>query len=96
VGRRASEVADRRRAAIPRARRLGAGQDDALSSGQATFKRAGIEAGRTGGRTLRNSYAVDAIDKGVPNFELRDILGLAEVESVALYSNLAKNKKADN
>lgn len=55
-----------------------------------TFKRAGIDGTRVGGRTLRNTYAVQDIKKGVSNADLADKLGLAKEESVGIYAAAAK------
>ncbi|MYM92329.1 tyrosine-type recombinase/integrase [Duganella vulcania] len=58
-----------------------------------TFKRAGINATRTGGRTLRNTYARDELDKGTPVTELTKRLGLALERSTLRYKQRATNAK---
>jgi len=58
---------------------------------QQTFARAGVAAGRLGGRTLRNTFAVQDIRAGVPLETVAENLGLA-FESVDLYRAAAKIK----
>ncbi len=58
---------------------------------QATFKRAGIDLVRTGGRTLRNTFAVQTLKNGSTNQELKDQLGLVLEKSVQTYA-LASSK----
>lgn len=54
---------------------------------QNTFARAGIDAGRQGGRTLRNTYAREELAKGTPVKELTERLGLALERSTLLYAD---------
>ena len=51
-----------------------------------TFERAGIDIARSGGRTLRNSFAVQEIDEGTSAAELAEHLGLALERSVDAYA----------
>lgn len=44
---------------------------------RATFERAGLNLARSGGRTLRNTFAKRQLDQGTSPDELKDILGLA-------------------
>lgn len=55
-----------------------------------TFKRAGINGTRVGGRTLRNTYAVQDIKNGVASADLADKMGLAKEDSVGIYAAAAK------
>jgi len=52
---------------------------------RATFQRAGIAVSRAGGRTLRNSFAVQQLEQGVPRSELTTALGLALERSAEAY-----------
>jgi integrase/recombinase XerD len=52
---------------------------------RATFERAGIAVARAGGRTLRNSFAVQQLDQGVSSGELTTALGLALERSTQAY-----------
>jgi site-specific recombinase XerD len=57
---------------------------------KATFVRAGIPARRMGGRTLRNTFAVDQLDR-VTQEELTEQLGLSETRATEIYAD-AKRK----
>lgn len=57
-----------------------------------TFDAAKIELTRKGGRTLRNTFAVQEIKAGASNTELIEKLGLNEERSLEIYSNAAKAK----
>lgn len=52
---------------------------------RATFERAGIGVSRAGGRTLRNSFAVQQLEQGVSRSELTTALGLALERSTEAY-----------
>jgi site-specific recombinase XerD len=52
---------------------------------RATFERAGIAVSRAGGRTLRNSFAVQQLEQGVSRSELTTALGLALERSTEAY-----------
>jgi site-specific recombinase XerD len=52
---------------------------------RATFERAGIPISRAGGRTLRNSFAVQQLQNGMPQSELTETLGLALERSTEAY-----------
>lgn len=52
---------------------------------RATFERAGMDLARSGGRTLRNTFARQQLDKGTKAEELKDVLGLALERSAADY-----------
>jgi site-specific recombinase XerD len=52
---------------------------------RATFERAGIPVARAGGRTLRNSFAVQQLQQGMPQSELTETLGLALERSTDAY-----------
>ncbi|QNA89051.1 site-specific integrase [Massilia sp. Dwa41.01b] len=52
---------------------------------RATFERAGMDLARSGGRTLRNTFARQQLDKGTQPEELKDVLGLALARSVEDY-----------
>lgn len=52
---------------------------------RATFERAGMDLARSGGRTLRNTFAKQQLDKGASAEELKDVLGLALERSAADY-----------
>jgi integrase/recombinase XerD len=52
---------------------------------RATFKRAGIDESRAGGRTLRNTFAQRQLAGGSSPNELKDVLGLALERSAADY-----------
>lgn len=51
----------------------------------ATFERAGIDAQRAGGRTLRNTFAVQQLRQGASTRELAGYLGLARSDSALHY-----------
>lgn len=53
---------------------------------KATFKRAGIEPIRSGGRTLRNTFAVQALKNGSTSEDLTAQLGLVLEESLETYA----------
>lgn len=52
---------------------------------RATFERAGMALSRSGGRTLRNTFAKQQLDRGTQPDELKDVLGLALERSAADY-----------
>ncbi len=52
---------------------------------RATFERAGLDLTRSGGRTLRNTFAKRQLDEGTQPDELKDVLGLALERSAADY-----------
>lgn len=52
---------------------------------RATFERAGMDLSRSGGRTLRNTFAKRQLDQGADPDELKDVLGLALERSAADY-----------
>jgi site-specific recombinase XerD len=52
---------------------------------RATFERAGMDLSRSGGRTLRNTFAKRQLDGGASPDELKDVLGLALERSAADY-----------
>ena len=52
---------------------------------RATFQRAGIAVPRAGGRTLRNTFASQQLQKGMPQEELTVALGLALERSTDAY-----------
>jgi len=52
---------------------------------RATFERAGMDLARSGGRTLRNTFAKRQLDEGASAGELKDVLGLALERSAADY-----------
>jgi integrase/recombinase XerD len=52
---------------------------------RATFERAGMDLARSGGRTLRNTFARQQLDQGASAGELKDALGLALERSAADY-----------
>jgi len=52
---------------------------------RATFERAGLDLSRSGGRTLRNTFAKRQLDGGAKPDELKDVLGLALERSAADY-----------
>ena len=52
---------------------------------RATFERAGMDLARSGGRTLRNTFAKHQLDQGAKAEELKDVLGLALERSAADY-----------
>lgn len=58
---------------------------------RATFERAGMDLARSGGRTLRNTFAKRQLDSGASPDELKDVLGLALERSAADY-NLTRVK----
>ena len=53
---------------------------------RATFERAGMDLSRSGGRTLRNTFAKRQLDSGASADELKDVLGLALERSAADYN----------
>ena len=53
---------------------------------RSTFERAGMNLARSGGRTLRNTFAKRQLDNGASAEELKDVLGLALERSAADYS----------
>jgi integrase/recombinase XerD len=63
---------------------------------RATFERAGIAAARAGGRTLRNSFAVQQLEQGVPRSELTTALGLALERSTEAYRYARLHEAADD
>ena len=52
---------------------------------RATFERAGMDLARSGGRTLRNTFARQQLENGASPDELKDVLGLALERSAADY-----------
>jgi site-specific recombinase XerD len=52
---------------------------------RATFERAGMDLSRSGGRTLRNTFAKRQLDGGATPEQLKDVLGLALERSAADY-----------
>ncbi|WP_323144921.1 site-specific integrase [Massilia phyllosphaerae] len=52
---------------------------------RATFERADLDTSRSGGRTLRNTFAKGQLDSGARPDELKDVLGLALERSAADY-----------
>ncbi|MEW6371108.1 MAG: site-specific integrase [Pseudomonadota bacterium] len=52
---------------------------------RATFERAGMDLTRSGGRTLRNTFARRQLDNGTKPEELKDVLGLALERSAVDY-----------
>lgn len=63
----------------------------------ATFKRAGIDVGRQGARTLRNTFAVGELREGADREEVKKYLGLALERSTEIYelaAGLPKKKSA--
>lgn len=52
---------------------------------RATFERAGMDLSRSGGRTLRNTFARRQLDGGASPDDLKDVLGLALERSAADY-----------
>lgn len=52
---------------------------------RATFERAGMDLARSGGRTLRNTFAKRQLDNGAEPDALKDVLGLALERSAADY-----------
>jgi integrase/recombinase XerD len=64
---------------------------------QATFDRGGIEVARNGGRTLRNTFAVEELREGASTADVREHLGLALERSTEIYLAVAgrpRKKKA--
>jgi hypothetical protein len=53
---------------------------------KATFARAGINVPRSGGRTLRNTFAVKGFSEGTPASEMVERLGLALERSTQPYA----------
>ena len=61
---------------------------------KATFQRAGMaDVSRTGGRTLRNTFAVQEFQKGTPVPEVTESLGLALERSTQLYQDLSRREE---
>lgn len=59
---------------------------------RATFERAGIDVDHNGGRTLRNTFAVEELKGGRTRAELKKLLGLALERSAGIYE-AAKGKE---
>lgn len=57
-----------------------------------TFERAGIDMQRMGGRTLRNTFAVQELMAGTALEELSTKMGFVEERSVDLYAAMAKRR----
>ena len=57
---------------------------------RATFERAGIAVSRSGGRTLRNTFAVQELRNGATKAELTEYLGLALESSTETYNDTLK------
>lgn len=57
-----------------------------------TFERSGIDLQRMGGRTLRNTFAVQELITGTATGELSSKMGLYEERSAELYAVMAKNR----
>ena len=60
-----------------------------------TFERSGMDLPRMGGRTLRNTFAVQALMSGMKKEVLSAQMGFYEVRSVDLYDHLVKKGEAD-
>lgn len=60
---------------------------------KATFARAGIKVDRSGGRTLRNTFAVTEFVDGATTERVTEYMGLARERSTDEYSRLAKGQK---
>ena len=58
---------------------------------RATFERAGLAPLRSGGRTLRNTFAVSQLREGTAATELTSYLGLALERSTEVYRNTSLN-----
>lgn len=58
-----------------------------------TFQRAGLELARMGGRTLRNTYALQELDQGTSLMELQEKMGLVMEKSVMHYQSLQRRSK---
>jgi integrase/recombinase XerD len=56
---------------------------------QATFDRADIKVARNGGRTLRNTFAVEELRDGASTADVREHLGLALERSTEIYATVA-------
>jgi len=63
---------------------------------RATFERAGLNLARSGGRTLRNTFAKRQLDQGTSPDELKDILGLALERSANDYKLTRVTPDPDN
>ena len=63
---------------------------------RATFERAGIAVSRAGGRTLRNSFAVQQLDQGMSRGELTTALGLALERSTEAYKYARLHETPDD
>jgi integrase/recombinase XerD len=59
---------------------------------RATFQRAGIDISRAGGRTLRNTFAIEELRRGAEKPELQEKLGLALERSVETYESALTRK----
>lgn len=62
---------------------------------RATFERAGIVVTRSGGRTLRNTFAVQELRNGATRAELTEYLGLALERSTETYNDTLKANPDD-
>jgi site-specific recombinase XerD len=63
---------------------------------RATFERAGIAVSRAGGRTLRNSFAVQQLEQGMSRSELTTALGLALERSTEAYKYARLHETSDD
>jgi site-specific recombinase XerD len=63
---------------------------------RATFERAGIAVSRAGGRTLRNSFAVQQLEQGMSRSELTTALGLALERSTDAYKYARLHETPDD
>jgi site-specific recombinase XerD len=63
---------------------------------RATFERAGIAVSRAGGRTLRNSFAVQQLEHGMSRGELTTTLGLALERSTEAYRYARLHERTDD
>jgi site-specific recombinase XerD len=63
---------------------------------RATFERAGVKVPRAGGRTLRNSFAVQQLEQGVSRSELTTALGLALERSTEAYRYARRHEASDD
>jgi hypothetical protein len=52
---------------------------------RASFERAGLDLARSGGRTLRDTFAKQQLDQGTSAEELKVVIGLALERSAADY-----------
>lgn len=60
---------------------------------KATFDRAGLDVSRSGGRTLRNTFAAQELKNGRPKSDLKKYLGLALERSAEIYETAKPRKK---